>query len=74
MERIMSMVNSLNFGARIYWIAGLKELEVDIFVALAILQSSNLRRLRLDNDYYFVRRFISAESRRRELSSSPRAR
>lgn len=51
MEQTTSLICSLHFGTEDKWILGLKRGEPDLFIALIIWQSTNLRSITLDNDY-----------------------
>ncbi len=46
-ERIRSMITSLNCNAENAWMTYVNKGEVDVFIALLVSQSTNLRRLRL---------------------------
>lgn len=51
MEQTTSLIHSLHFGTEDRWIPSLERGEPDLFIALIIWLSTNLRSVTLDNDY-----------------------
>lgn len=51
MEQTTSLIDSLHFCTKDKWISSLERGEPDLFIALIIWQSTNLRSITLDNDY-----------------------
>lgn len=51
MDQTTSLIHSLHFGTEDKWIQSLESGEPDLFIALIIWQSTNLRTITLDNDY-----------------------
>lgn len=51
MEQTTSLIHSLHLGMEDKWIPSLKRGAPDLFIALIIWQSTNLRYVALDNDY-----------------------
>lgn len=60
LERIKSLISSFHFTAEKVWISALHRGDLDLFIALLISQSTNLRRLHLFKDYLMNTRFIGA--------------
>lgn len=51
MDQTTSLIHSLHFGTEDKWVPSLEKGEPDLFIALIIWQSTNLRTVTLDNDY-----------------------
>lgn len=51
MMRVRTLIRSFQFAAEDVWISQFEKGGVDLFIALVILQSINLRHLILDDDY-----------------------
>lgn len=48
---VAALISSLNLSAEDLWLEGLHRGEVDVFIALLLSQTPNLRHLRLDSDF-----------------------
>lgn len=57
-DQTTSLIHSLHLGTEDKWIPSLERGEPDLFIALIIWQSTNLRSVALDNDYMGGTHFI----------------